>query len=378
MDVGSFRDMVLVKVNTLPVMRLVNYRTEGSEYFMGNGRKTVYNSISSPEKLAKVNPENIQLGNDFLEYLTSIDRSKSTVDAYRNDLNIFWCWCLEFNNNKFFVDLSKREIVKYQNYCLNTLGWSPARMRRVKSTLSSLSNYIESMLDDEFDFRPIIRKIENPAACTVREKTILEEEQLQKLLDFLVEKEQFDKACMLSLAMNNGRRKAELPRMKVSYFTDDNVIYGSLYKSPETVTTKGRGSRGKQLTIYTLKNGFQKYLDLWLNYRKENNITSQWLIPKKENGIYADEQVPITTMDSWAETFSRILGVPFYWHSLRHFFTTACSRSGLPDDVIKNLIGWESNDMVAIYKDIDADEQFAQYFGKDGIKEVEKKSLSEI
>ena len=57
---------------------------------MGNGRKTVYNSISSPEKLAKVNPENIQLGNDFLEYLTSIDRSKSTVDAYRNDLNIFW------------------------------------------------------------------------------------------------------------------------------------------------------------------------------------------------------------------------------------------------------------------------------------------------
>ena len=52
---------------------------------MGNGRKTVYNSISSPEKLSKVNPENIQLGNDFLEYLTSINRSKSTVDAYRND-----------------------------------------------------------------------------------------------------------------------------------------------------------------------------------------------------------------------------------------------------------------------------------------------------
>ena len=31
LDVGSFRDMVLVKVNTLPVMRLVTYLTEGSE-----------------------------------------------------------------------------------------------------------------------------------------------------------------------------------------------------------------------------------------------------------------------------------------------------------------------------------------------------------
>lgn len=251
-------------------------------------------------------------------------------------------------------------------------------MRRVKSTLSSLSNYIESMLDDEYDFRPIIRKIENPAACAVREKTILDGEQLQDLLDKLVEKEQYDKACMLSLAMNNGRRKAELPRMKLSYFTEDNVIYGSLYKTPETVTTKGRGSRGKQLTVYTLKNGFQKYLDLWLKYREINNITSEWLIPRKENGVYIDEQVPITTMDSWADTFTKMLGVPFYWHSLRHYFTTACSRSGLPDDVIKNLVGWESNDMVAVYKDISADEQFAQYFGKDGIKEVEKKSLSDM
>ena len=378
MDVGSFRDMVLVKVNTLPVMRLVNYRTEGSEYFMGNGRKTVYNSISSPEKLAKVNPENIQLGNDFLEYLTSIDRSKSTVDAYRNDLNIFWCWCLEFNNNKFFVDLSKREIVKYQNYCLNTLGWSPARMRRVKSTLSSLSNYIESMLDDEFDFRPIIRKIENPAACTVREKTILEEEQLQKLLDVLVEKGQLDKACMLSLAMNNGRRKAELPRMKVSYFTEDNVIYGSLYKSPETVTTKGRGSRGKQLTIYTLKNGFQKYLNLWLNYRDENNITSEWLIPKKENGVYIDEQVPITTMDSWAETFSKILGVPFYWHSLRHFFTTKLSESNVPDGVIQDIVGWDSADMCRLYCDTSTDAKLEKYFGEEGIKSIEQNTLSNL
>lgn len=346
---------------------------------LGNGRSTVYNSIVTDEKLAQCNKENIQLGNDFLEYLASIDRAKTTRDAYANDLSIFWVFCLEQLGNKFFVDLSKRDIAKFQNHCMNEWGWSPARVRRVKSTLSSLSNYVETMLDDEFeDYRPIVRKIENPANVKVREKTILEDEQLQELLDYLVEKEQYDKACMLSLAMNNGRRKAELPRMKVSYFTEDNVIYGSLYKTPETVTTKGRGSRGKQLTVYTLKNGFQKYLDLWLKFRKENNVTSEWLIPKKEHGVWLDEQISITTLDSWAETFTKFLGVPFYWHSLRHYFTTACSRSGLPDDVIKNLVGWESNDMVAVYKDIDADEQFAQYFGEEGIKPAEQKSLADL
>lgn len=346
---------------------------------MEDTRKTVYNNITSEEKMNKINPENIQLSNDFLEYLTSIDRAKSTIAGYEADLKIFWCWNEEFNNNKFFVDLSKREIVKFQNHAINVWGWSPARVRRVKSVLSSLSNYVESMLDDEYsDYRPIVRKIEDPAACAVRQKTVLEEEQLQGLLDYLVEHKNYDKACMLALCMCNGKRKSELPRMKVSYFTDDNIIYGSIYKSPETVTTKGRGSKGKQLTVYTLKNGFKKYLDLWLKYREENNITSEWLIPKKENGVYVDKPIPTTTLDSWADTFSRFLGVPFYWHSLRHYFTTACSRSGLPDDVIQMLVGWSNISMVQVYKDIAVDEQFEKYFGEDGIKKAEQKDLSTI
>lgn len=346
---------------------------------MREGRTTVYNDITSKEKLALVNKDNIQLGNDFLEYLASIDRSKTTIDAYRSDLNIFWCWCYEYNNNKFFIDLSKRELAKFQSHCLNVWKWSPSRIRRVKAVLSSLSNYVENMLDDEFqNFRPIVKKIENPTNVAVREKTVLTEEQLQWLLDELVKKERYDQACMLSLAMNNGRRKAELPRMKLSYFADDNIIYGSLYKTPETVVTKGRGSRGKPLTIYTLAKPFKPYLDLWLNYRKEHNINSIWLIPKKVNGEYVDEQISISTMDSWAETFSNMLGVPFYWHSMRHYFTTACSRNNLPDDLIQMLVGWETLDMVSCYKDVTVEEQFSKYFSEDGIKAPESKKLSDL
>lgn len=252
-------------------------------------------------------------------------------------------------------------------------------MRRVKSTLSSLSNYVENMLDDEFEgFRPIVRKIENPVNEKVFTKTVLEDEQLEKLLNTLVEKKKYDKACMLALAMNSGRRKSELPRFKVSYFDDENIIYGSLYKTPEQVKTKGRGSRGKMLTLYVLSKPFKPYLDLWMNYRKENGIESEWLFPKKVNGEYVDEPMEAKTLDSWADTFGNILGVDFYFHSLRHFFTTACSRSGLPDDVIQMLIGWSSLDMVTVYKDISADEQFEKYFADGGIKNVEQKSLSDL
>lgn len=110
------------------------------------GRKVQRNSIVTNELLAQVNPENIDLGNDFLDYLRSVDRAGSTIDQYKNDLKIFWVYLLQHCNNKFFVELSKRDISKYQSYCLTEWKWSPARMRRVKSTLSSLSNYVVVVL----------------------------------------------------------------------------------------------------------------------------------------------------------------------------------------------------------------------------------------
>lgn len=342
-------------------------------------RSTVYNNIVTPEKYEKVNSKNKELGSDFLEYLKSIDRSPETINAYASDLRIFWVWLLDNCDNKFFVDINKREIAKFQSYCLNEYGWSSARMRRVKAALSSLSNYIEAILDDEFEgYRPIVRKIENPVNTAVREKTVFTKQQMDFLLNTLLEQEKYDQACMLALAIASGRRKAELPRMKLNYFSEDNIIYGSLYKTPEKVKTKGRGSKGKEIYVYTFKKDMQPYLDKWIEYRKENNIESEWLIPHKVGNIYIDEQVPISTMDTWAEQFSKILEVPFYWHSVRHFFVSEASRASLPDDIIKELVGWNSLDMVSIYKDIEADEQFAKYFDENGIKQVEQKTLSDI
>ena len=111
-----------------------------------NGRSTVYNSITSEEKLKSVNPDNIELEKDFLDYLVSVDRANTTITQYRAALRVFWCWNLDNNNNKSFVELSKREIARFQNYALNEWGWSPRRMRMVKSVMRSLENYIINIL----------------------------------------------------------------------------------------------------------------------------------------------------------------------------------------------------------------------------------------
>lgn len=344
------------------------------------GRTTVYNDITSKEKLDNVNPENISLENDFLEYLGSIDRSKGTIKQYKANLHVFWCWNLEFNNNKFFVDLSKREIAKFQSHAINVWNWSPKRIRTVKATISSLSNYIENILDDEFkDYKPIVRKIESPADEAVRVKSVFKMEDLQPLLDKLVADEEYMKACVLALAMYSGKRKAELTRFKVSYFTDDNIICdGALYKTPEKMTTKGRGQRGKLLDVYTLAKPFKPYLDLWLRQREKLGIESDWLFPKYKDGKWFDEHIEVSLLDSFARTFSNILCKPFYFHSLRHAFTTYLLEQNLPENIVQSIQGWSSSDMLRIYDDRSNDSQLEKYFGADGIKNVKQATLEDL
>jgi len=58
---------------------------------------------------------------------------------------------------------------------------------------------------------------------------------------------------------------------------------------------------------------------------------SEWLFPSKDN---QDEPIKPETLDNWVDTYTRFLGKDFYWHSLRHFFTTQCLKANLPSSVI--------------------------------------------
>ena len=338
-------------------------------------RKTRVNDITNAELLAQVNPENMRLTRDFLDYLASTQKSQTTISVYRNDLEIAWVWCFKNIGNKFFVNWTKRDVVAFQNYLVNENGNSPARVRRVKATLSSLSNFIECVLDDEYPaFRNIIRKIENPPLQPVREKTVWEDSELEKLLDTLTEKKEYEKACMIALAMYSGRRKAELCRFRVSDFDDAHLVCdGALYKS-SPIKSKGRGG-GKYINCYTLAKKFKPYLDRWLEYRKENGIESEWLFPSRSD---PSVQMSISTVSAWSDEFSKLTGRDFYMHSLRHSFTTNLVRAGIPDNVIQAIVSWESADMVRTYTDIDADESIAMYFKDGDISVPQKKTLGEV
>lgn len=340
------------------------------------GRKTKQNSITTPELIEQINSDNKRLVKDYLTYLRSINRSDTTIAAYKSDLDIFFVWVLQNANNKFFVDLTKRDLVAYQNWLINENENSPARVRRLKAVISSLSNYIENILDDEYpNYRSIVKKIENPVNTPVREKTILDESDCKMLLDKLVEQKEYQKACMFALAMASGRRKSELVRFKVSYFDDENIVYGSLYRTPEKVKSKGRGKQGKLLHFYVLVKQFKPYFELWMQERDHLGIQSEWLFPDPSDPT---QHLNALTLNSWAKTFSAMLGVNFYWHSLRHHYTTYLSERGIPDNVIQEILGWSDISLVSVYRDTDVVAEIGKFFCNGEIVSKESTSISDI
>lgn len=328
-------------------------------------RATKFNRVTSNYDMSTVNPENIALRDDFLNYLRSIQRSDGTILGYKNDLDIFFVFSKERLGDKRFIDVTKKDMVAFQNWLINENGNSPARVRRMKSVLSSLSNYITNILDDEpeyANFKPVVKKVESPVNQPVREKTVITEEQVQTLLDTFVERGQYLEACVVALAVSSGRRKSELVRFKVDDFKEANLVCdGALYKTSETIRTKGFG-RGKYIFCYTLAKKFRPYFDLWMKWREENGVESEWLFPSKTN---PEEQMKPGSVTRVMDKCGDILGIPVYAHAFRHAFTTNLVRSGLPDGVIQEIVGWSSADMVKVYTDIAAEEQIAMWF-KDG------------
>lgn len=346
------------------------------------GRRTVYNRIYTEEIWAKVNEDNKNLLKDYLAYKTTGGRSPQTIYQYEQMIRLFFCWNYLHNKDTFFVDLKKRQLVSFFNYAITEMGWSSNRISTIKSSLSSMSDYIENVLDDEFpDFRNIVVKLETPVKQTVREKTVMSEEQIQDCLDKLVAARRYQAACYLALAVSCGARKAELIQFKANWFTDENIVYGCMWKTPEQIRTKGHGKQGKLLYKFTFIKSFKPYYEMWMKYRKENNIESEWLfIVKNDDDTY--RQASISTADSICRTISAFMNTDFYSHCCRHRYVTIMKESKLPDDVIIALVGWEAGSggaMCATYCDLDTADTLGDYFDENGIKkDIKTGTLNDI
>lgn len=251
-------------------------------------RTTVYNA-GLTDNWDSVSKENKGLVDEFVEYLVSVNKSPQTIHQYHEQLKVFFCWNERHNQNKFFVDLKKRELIKFFGYLSNDLKVSPNRVCSLRSVLSSLSNFIERIMDEEYPtFRNIVKVLEPVAKTFVRERPILTMDQIKECLVKLEEAKKYQVAACLAVLAGSGMRKSEVVQMKMSDFTEDRLVYGGRAYESEKIRTKGRGKEGKVVTriIFRTLVPLDHYIELWKQKREELGIKSEWMFVAYHDGSY--------------------------------------------------------------------------------------------
>jgi site-specific recombinase XerD len=319
-------------------------------------RKTFKKIITSPELSEKILDKNKKLVERFLREKDTRS-SSGTIKGYESDLEIFLTWNLLYNENRFFVEITKLEFSDFFSFCVNDLRYSSARFGRMRSCLSSLSNFIEKFYDSSYpSFRNVILKaIDSVPKEPVREKTIVSDEQVNGLLNYLsneINKPQ--EAAFLALAISSGARISELLRFNTDLIDPNNTAFDGLFiETNKQIRTKGRGKNGKLLYKYILKDVFMPYYEKWLPEReaimKKNNQDHNSLFIKSD-GTPAE----VMTLRSWIPKWEAFLGVPVYMHMFRHFLTTRLSKLGLSYELITEIFGWSGTEMAKLYDDTTA------------------------
>ena len=326
-------------------------------------RTTYKKKITTPELIEKINSENKKLVKLFLREKNRVC-SDETIKQYTSALNIFFCWNVLENDNKYYPKIKKIEISNFFDYLVNELKVNSKRFSFFKSVLSSLSDTFIKFYDEEEEyanFRNFINAVvENMPKSEAREKTILSDEDCENLLNTLIDLEKYQDACLFALSIYSGCRISELVQANVNWFYEEHIAYDVFYETPK-IRTKGRGKTGKVISRLILKAPFKPYLDKWLEERakilKEKNIDDHGMLFLNKQGKPATQDSLRGCIPLW----EKILGKPYYYHCARHkFVDLTLHKYKLSPDIVKNIVKWSSVDLVTLYNDrseeIDMDE----------------------
>lgn len=328
-------------------------------------RKTFRKVITSPELIEEINPQNKKLIKMFLKHKNA-KCSDKTIISYESDLNIYFCYNVVENDNKFFIDTKKIELAEFFDYALLELKWSGNRYSRMRSLMKSFSDFIVDYLDEDYpDFRNLIDKaVAKVPKVPVRKKTILLPEDVYGLRDILIENGKLGQATYLMLLASSGARISESIVITTDIIDENHTAFGDLFlETTDEIKTKGHGKNGTMMTRFIIKDVFLPTYKEWLPVREEimkkNNKEHNSMFIKN-NG----DPVKVSTVNSWIESWENLIDMDIYAHAFRHFIVSDLTRKGCSSDFIVAVMKWKSSDMYHIYCDIEDKDKEWKDIGK--------------
>lgn len=266
-----------------------------------------YTKMFSEEVWTKVNEDSKALLDDYVLELEANGKATKTIEQYVYDIKAFYCYIAEHGNNKYILDLKKRD---FRNFFLGMSknGTSSARINRLQSSIRNELQFCENDDDLYEDYETNqMRKLKGLPKESVRDIVFLSDDQVTGLIDYLIEHEQYQKALYVSLSYDSAGRRNEVYQVLKDGFETSNQ------------TNEVIGKRSKKFKLIYF-NRTREIAKLWLEQRGEDNIDSLWVIGKGES----KRPATYTTLYGWTLSFRTILkklydeDIELNPHSFRH------------------------------------------------------------
>ena len=295
------------------------------------------------EKLTKINLETIKLWNKYKIDMSIRELSPKTIAGYENDLQQWWIYIYDNQDNKSILEIKEDDITEFLFYCKSN-GNNSRRMKRRMASISAFYKYLRKkriVVESPMEFIDRPRKDTNVVV-----QTYLTSEQVQMIqnklddkiesVDNLLQKHYyFQLKCYAMFALSTMARVNALSNVQWKQIDLENRIVADVVEK-----------EGYVVELYFSKEVKDLLIQLQ-NMRKEININDNgWLFVGNSNGSYS--QMKNSSLNQWCKVIGNLIGVDtLHDHDFRHSGATLLKDNGMQLEEVSKLLHHASTDVTS-------------------------------
>ena len=276
-----------------------------------------------PEKLKNVNTETLKLFEKYQIDMTIRELSKTTISGYTNDLQHWFTYIYDNQDNKSIAKLEEDDIVEFIYYC----KMQGNNSRRMKRRISSISAFYKFLRRKKIIKENPLEFFERPKKDTdIITQTFLTKEQVDIMKEKLKENGDLQLELYILFSLSTMARINAV----------SNVLWGQVDFENRTVNDVLE-KEGKIVTLYFSAEVKDKMLELKEDRIKNSIDDKGYVYITKYDGI--TNQASKSTLQSWIKKVGEMINVPsLHAHDLRHSGSQLLKLSGMPIEQISDLL----------------------------------------
>jgi len=310
------------------------------------------------EEWGSINSETKQIVEEYLDNL--VDLSPKTLKQYTSAIKIYFRFIKEQCQDISFNLIKSRDYIKYQNM-LSKLGMSSSGVAFKRSAISAFNDWVITYYSDVYPtfHNYITKQIKKPPKAFVHPKEPLTEEELDKIIKVLEEKDMWQQLAYLTYTYSTGCRRTEsslllkevadydivIKKKKEKDDDGNDIEVEKKYYITHEIRCKGEGHTGKVRKLKFDEKAMY-YIKKWLEARGDDDCPYMFVTNYREI-----KQVSESTFGDWCHKyFEPIIGRRIHPHILRESrATNLVVFEGKDIGTAQSLLGHSSSETTKIY-----------------------------